>query len=71
MLELAKRVKARSKSKSAIKKIPYNKAFGPGFEDMQRRVPCIDKVKKLIGWRPTSNLDKILDDIIAEQQAKP
>lgn len=71
MLELAKRVKARSKSKSTIKKIPYSKAFGAGFEDMQRRVPAIEKVKKLIGWQPTSNLDKILDDIIAEQKRLP
>ncbi len=70
MLELAKRVKARAKSKSAVKKIPYAQAFGAGFEDMQRRVPAIEKVKKLIGWAPKSDLNKILDDIIAERRKK-
>lgn len=62
---LAELVKAKTKSKSEIVYIPYLKAYGEGFEDMQRRTPNISKINKLIGYKPTLNISGILDEIIA------
>jgi UDP-glucose 4-epimerase len=61
--ELAKKVIAVTASKSAIKKIEYEKAYPAGFEDMQRRVPDISKIGKLLGWKPVINLEQIIKDI--------
>ena len=49
-----------------IELVPYDVAYGPGFEDMQRRVPDLRKVKALTGWAPTTSLDEILGEVIAE-----
>jgi UDP-glucose 4-epimerase len=62
--ELAERVKALTNSRSEIVTIPYEKAYGEGFEDMPRRVPDITKVGQLIGFRPTKSLDQILQSVI-------
>jgi UDP-glucose 4-epimerase len=62
--DLAKKVRDMTGGKSEIVYIPYDKAYEVGFEDMHRRVPCIDKVTAAIGWRPTRNLDQILNDVI-------
>ncbi len=62
--ELAARIKKRLKSRSRIVKIPYEKAYEAGFEDMMRRVPDTSKVESLIGWRPALPLDKIIDDVV-------
>jgi UDP-glucose 4-epimerase len=61
---LAERVKALSGSSSEIVSIPYEQAYGEGFEDMPRRVPDIGKVNRLIGYRPTKSLDQILQSVI-------
>lgn len=61
---LAKRVKQATKSKSLIQHIPYAKAYNETFEDMRRRVPDISKARKLVGYKPTYTLDKILASII-------
>jgi len=62
--DLAKKVKRQLKSKSVIKNIPFSEAYpGGGFEDMRRRVPCIKKVKNLIGFKPKRTLTKIIDDV--------
>src|SRR5271167_3856856 len=53
---LAKMVKQRTDSSSPIHYIPYDKAYEPGFEDMMRRVPCIDKLHSMISFRPQTNL---------------
>lgn len=53
-------------STSEIRYIPYEEAYGEGFEDMQRRVPSLEKAKKLIGYQPTRTLDEIINDV-AEQ----
>jgi UDP-glucose 4-epimerase len=66
ILELAKRVLARSGGRSQVKWIPYEQAYGAGFEDMRRRVPDMSKIKSLIGWQPTIPLDQTLDEVIAE-----
>ncbi len=61
--DLALKIKKRTKSKSEIKTIPYDEAYAPGFEDMQRRVPDTSRIHALIGWKPTITLDKTLQRV--------
>ena len=63
ILELAKRVIQITDSKSEIIKIPYTEAYPDGFEDMQRRVPDISKIKNVLGWSPQIGLDQTIKDI--------
>ena len=65
IIELAKKVIEITGSKSNIEKIAYEKAYPAGFEDMQRRVPDISKIKQVLGWVPEINLDQIIKDIAA------
>ena len=65
IMELAKKVIEITGSKSAIEKIAYENAYPEGFEDMQRRVPDISKIKQVLGWSPEINLDQIIKDIAA------
>lgn len=66
--ELAKQIIAKAGSSSRIEFIPYDQAFGKDFEDMQRRVPGIEKAGKLIGFEPNTKLDKIIERVIRYQQ---
>ena len=63
IIELAKKVIEITGSKSVIEKIAYEKTYPQGFEDMQRRVPDISKIKQVLGWSPEINLDQIIKDI--------
>ena len=63
--DLAHRVKERTRSASPIEFIPYDKAYEPGFEDMMRRVPCVDKLHDLTGFRPQTPLNEIIDRVAA------
>ena len=63
--ELAKKVIDVTSSRSSIEMIPYEDAYAPGFEDMQRRVPDISKIKNVIGWAPKLGLEAIIRDIAA------
>jgi len=65
IMELAKKVIKITGSKSSIEKIAYENAYPEGFEDMQRRVPDISKIKQVLGWEPEINLDQIIKDIAA------
>lgn len=67
---LAHRVKQQAKSSSAIEFVPYDQAYEPGFEDMPRRVPCLDKLVKLTGFRPATPLQKIIDRVIEHETAR-
>jgi len=60
---LALKIKERLNSKSEIIFVPYEKAYGEGFEDMKRRFPDISKIKALIGWEPKTSLNEIIDKI--------
>ena len=62
--ELAARVKAQTGSTSEIVCIPYEQAYEIGFEDMPRRVPDITKVRSLVGYEPTVDLDEILTRVV-------
>jgi UDP-glucose 4-epimerase len=66
---LAQRVKAMTGSSSEIVHVPYDQAYAPGFEDMQRRVPDIGKISRVIGWKPSLSLDKTLEQIISSRRA--
>jgi UDP-glucose 4-epimerase len=62
--ELAEKVKTMTASNSEIEHVPYEKAYGPGFEDMQRRCPSIEKIRKLIGFEPSYDIDAIIQSVI-------
>jgi UDP-glucose 4-epimerase len=68
MNDLAKKIIEETGSKSEIKYIPYSEAYGDGFEDMERRVPNIDLINQLVGWKPQRDLSTIIDDISAEMK---
>lgn len=61
---LAERVRDRINPSCEIRTIPYEQAYQPGFEDMQRRVPSLAKAERLVGFQATKSLDEILDDMI-------
>ena len=67
ILELAQRVNAITGNKSEIRRVPFSEAYTAGFEDMQRRVPDLTRIHKLIGYTPRFGLKQILADVIAEQ----
>ena len=62
ILDLAKKIIEITNSSSKVSFIPYAELKSQGFEDMQRRIPSTEKLKKLIGWVPTMGLDEILSD---------
>jgi len=68
ILELAKAVIAETGSSSTIEFLEYEKAYGAGFEDMERRVPDISKMERTVGWVPTRDLKTIIGDIAAEMR---
>lgn len=63
--QLAEQVKARTGSRSEIVLVPYEEAYEAGFEDMRRRVPDVAKIAAATGWKPTTPLEKTIDQIIA------
>jgi UDP-glucose 4-epimerase len=67
---LAERVKQRTGSSSSIEFIPYDKAYEPGFEDMMRRVPCVDKLESITGFRPETPLNEIIDRVASHMKQK-
>ena len=64
--DLAKKVIAQTGSRSEIVHVSYEDAYGGGFEDMERRVPNIDLINELVGWKPTRDLSTMIEDISAE-----
>ena len=61
--QLAERIIKRTNSKSEITYTAYSDAYPAGFEDMQRRVPDISKIKQSLNWEPSKTLDNIIDDV--------
>ncbi|MCR4411013.1 MAG: GDP-mannose 4,6-dehydratase [Thermoguttaceae bacterium] len=61
---LAERVIELAGSQSPIRLVPFEEAYGPDFEDMQRRVPDLTKIRESIGYAPRYTLDDIIRDII-------
>ena len=70
MEDLAKRVIERSGSTSTIRYVPYDQAYGPGYEDMRHREPCLKKIHEAIGYTPKTSLNEILDIVIADTKKR-
>lgn len=68
--DLAKKVIAETGSSSSVVHIPYEEAYGDGFEDMERRVPNIELINQLVGWKPQRDLSTMITDIAKEMNAK-
>jgi UDP-glucose 4-epimerase len=66
--ELAELVVRKAGSRSPIRHIDYDQIYGGGFEDMQRRVPSIEKIHSFIGWQPRCSLDRMIEDVIADKR---
>jgi UDP-glucose 4-epimerase len=54
--------------RSKIVNVPYSEAYAEGFEDMMRRVPSVSKLEKAIGFKPTTPLSTIIEEVVAEQR---
>jgi UDP-glucose 4-epimerase len=67
---LASIILERTRSSSRIEYIPYDRAYEPGFEDMARRVPSVEKLVRITGIRPTTSLNVIIDKVAAYLGAK-
>jgi UDP-glucose 4-epimerase len=65
---LAQKIIAETGSTSNIVYVPYEEAYGDGFEDMERRVPNIDLINKLVGWKPQHDLARMIGDIVKEMK---
>lgn len=66
--DLAKRVVRATGSASKIRFKSYEEAYGPNFDDMLRRVPCLDRARSLIGWNPQDKLDDIIRQVIEDKK---
>lgn len=64
--DLAQKIISETGSMSRIVHVPYDEAYGDGFEDMDRRVPNLDLINELVGWKPKRNLSTIISDITRE-----
>jgi len=62
---LAERIISRVNSDSVISFTPYSDAYPAGYEDMQRRVPNITKIKDLLGWEPSHDINSIIDSVVS------
>ncbi len=70
ILGLAEKVRTIAGSSSEIVQIPYDQAYGQGFEDMQRRVPDVSKLKELLTWEPLLSLDGIIEKLVNYRKAE-
>jgi UDP-glucose 4-epimerase len=66
--QLAQRIILETNSESKVVYMPYGEAYGDGFEDMERRVPNIELIAELVGWKPGRNLSTIIKDITVEMK---
>jgi UDP-glucose 4-epimerase len=68
--ELAERVRRASGSRSEIVFIPYDQAYEEGFEDMPRRVPSLEKIRRAIGYAPRTPLEEIIQKVFEHERAQ-
>ena len=69
ILGLANRVLERTGSESQVRLVPYAEAYGEGFEELGSRRPDCSAIERLIGWRPTRDVDDAIDDLIATRSS--
>jgi UDP-glucose 4-epimerase len=68
IVELARRVIQRTGANVGIRFVPYEEAYGEGFEELGRRKPNCDRIESAIGWRPQRTVDDAIDDVIAYER---
>ena len=68
--DLALRVVERTGSDSNIRLVPYEEAYGKGFEEIGRRHPDLGQIHRVTGWTPTRTVDDMIDDVIADQPGR-
>jgi UDP-glucose 4-epimerase len=66
ILELAERVRRATESSSELLFVPYEQVYGHGIEEMFQRKPAIDKITAAVGWAPTIDLDRILEEVVED-----
>lgn len=71
ILELAERVKEKTRSSSPVAFLSFAEAYEEDFEDMPRRVPCIEKIHAAVGWSPRLDMEAILDSVIDYHAHRP
>ena len=69
--ELADKIIQMTESKSQKKYISYEAAYGKPFDDMTRRMPCLDRIRETVGYEPKTTLDRILQSVIEDMKNKP
>jgi UDP-glucose 4-epimerase len=67
---LARRVIQITASQSQIVYVPYDQAYEAGFEDMQRRVPSLEKIRRFIGYHPKTSLNEIIQKVVDYQRSQ-
>lgn len=70
VIELAGKVIERTGSDSKISLVPYDDAYGPGFEELGRRIPDTSALERLTGWRPSRTIEETVDDVIAYERSE-
>jgi len=70
ILQVAEHINKLAENPAGVVFVPYDKAYGPGFEEMRRRRPSIDKIHALTGWTPARSLDVILRDVIQYERSR-
>ncbi len=68
IIELARRVRELTESRSELVLVPYAQAYEPGFEDMMRRIPDLRKIHEFVGYEPRRTLDDILLSVIESRR---
>jgi UDP-glucose 4-epimerase len=68
--DLAKKIIAATESSSSIRHMQYEEAYGPGFEDMERRIPDIAKARSWFGFAPKHSLDDIIGDVANDMRGR-
>lgn len=69
IMDLAKRVRDLTESESSIVLVPYHEAYGENFEDMPRRIPSLEKIRKAVGYEPRFGLDETLESVIEHHRS--
>ena len=67
---LASRVIERTESSSTVRFVPYEEAYGPGFEELGGRRPDTSAIERLTGWRARHDLDQAIDDVVEDQRVR-
>jgi UDP-glucose 4-epimerase len=67
ILDLARRVISLTHASSEIVLVPYDEAYGEGFEDMWQRVPDTTKIRRALGWEPAADLDEVITDVVSHE----